>query len=233
MSKKSCLFSCAALALVFSVQQLPAFAQGYAPTGWEANQQSLITQDAAAGLINSGQAAQLENRESQIQAQQQAYMAQNGGRLTGQEQQQIDSELRGVNKHMGHDVRRDMQNNPAAMSQFMQGNPNLPWGMQRNVQNMMGQTGYNPQWQNNGLGPMVNPQMINQQMINPPMGQFQNGSQPWSQQNQGQFGHHHHHGEFGGGFNGSGVFGGGNGGNGGSYGGSNNFQGRSWNGNGQ
>ncbi len=64
------------------------------------NQQNTINQDRASGLLNPAQAATLQNIEAKIQAQQQQYLNQNGGSLTNKEQQHIDSELRGVNKHL-------------------------------------------------------------------------------------------------------------------------------------
>ncbi len=228
MFKKSYVLSGAALALLFTIHPAPVCAQGAAPTGWEVNQQSRINQEAASGLINGQQAGRLENREAQIQQQQQQYMNQNGGTLTQGEQRQIDSELRGVNHHMGQDVRRDLQNNPNMMNQMapmMQGNPNAAWQTQRPWPNNFGQAQFNPQMPDNNMGQMP---MVNQQNSQWPNQQWQN------QQNPGQFGHHHHHGQFGGGFNGANGFTGGNnvtGGNG--WNGGNNSQGRNWGGNGQ
>jgi hypothetical protein len=228
MFKKSYVLSGAALALIFTIHPSPVCAQGAAPTGWEVNQQSRINQEAASGIINTQQAGRLENREAQIQQQQQQYMNQNGGTLTQGEQRQIDSELRGVNQHMGRDVRHDMQNNPNMMNQLapmMQGNPNAAWPMQRPWPNNFGQAPFNGQFPVN-QGQMQMP-MVNQQASQWPNQQFQN------QQNPEQFGHHHHHGQFGGGFNGANGFTGGsnvNGGNG--WSGGNNMQGRNWGGNG-
>ena len=83
----------------------PALAQNF--QNWETNQQAQIQQDATGGQLNANQVQHLQNREAQIQAQQQAYMTQNGGALTGAESRQIGHELASVNHQIGRDVNRN------------------------------------------------------------------------------------------------------------------------------
>ncbi len=92
---------------VASVLMLPAGANAQNAMNWSANQTGQIQQDLNSGLINAGQAAALQNREAQIQAQTQREILQNGGTLNPLQQRQLNSELRGVNKALGKDIRRD------------------------------------------------------------------------------------------------------------------------------
>lgn len=75
---------------------------------WATNEANKILQDQSSGAINANQAANLQNRDAQIQAQQQQYLNQNGGTLTPQQSQQIGSELR----HLNGKLNRDVRNNP-------------------------------------------------------------------------------------------------------------------------
>jgi hypothetical protein len=213
LTKSKILFSLTALSLICGTQAVPVFAQGGAPTNWETNQQGAINRDVSQGALNVGQAAALQNREAQIQAQQQQYMNQNGGTLAPQQQRQIDSELRGVNQNINRDVRHDAaQNNPFGMQAAGQ-----QW---QNGFSNQGQF-QRPQWPNNvaGQGQWQNPQWQAQQMGNPQ--QWQGQQMGNSQQGQsGQNGGHHHHHHDGNGFGGLGGNGSGAGGNGsGSFGG--------------
>ncbi len=161
------------LASLCLAQTMPATAQMTAPTNWEAKQQNTINQEAASGVINSKQAAALQRREAQIQAQQQQYLNQNGGTLTTQQKHQIDSELRSVNKHLNSDVKRNAaQTNPAGV-------PLVAPAWQNSAQRQWQQWPNNAppqQWQNN-----VPPQ------------QLQNANQTqWQSQQNGAYHHHHH-----------------------------------------
>ncbi len=95
------------VAIMFLV---PATAQAQGVQNWLTNESNKIQQFSNNGLINSGQSSKLQNRNAQIQAQEQQYLNQNGGFLTPQQQQQIGSELRGVNKRLHNDIRQDNPN---------------------------------------------------------------------------------------------------------------------------
>ncbi len=103
MSLKSSMIPLAA-ALFVSVAPA-AMAQNY--QNWDVNQQNQIQQSAAAGMLNANQAQHLQSRDAQIMAQQQAYMAQNGGYLTPGENRQIRSELSHVQNGINRDVSRN------------------------------------------------------------------------------------------------------------------------------
>src|SRR5271163_2374357 len=95
--------------LVASLMMIPVAANAQGFLNWAANQAGQIQQDMGTGLINPNQAAGLQNREAQIQAQEQNDLARNGGYLSPLQQRQISSELKGVNRALGRDVSR---NNP-------------------------------------------------------------------------------------------------------------------------
>jgi len=95
------------VATVATLSTSGAFAQNL--QNWENNQTTQIQQDTATGVLNPQQAAGLQNREAQIQAQQQRYLIQNGGILTPQQQQKISSELLKVQGKVNKDARSNTQ----------------------------------------------------------------------------------------------------------------------------
>lgn len=168
------------IAVLSCCSLLPAAAQ----QGWINNTAGQIQQDAGAGLINSGQAAALQNRDAQIQAQEQQYLNQNGGKLTGQERRQINGELRNLDRHMGSDIRRDNptltpSSFPAVAPGFVPPNagwqprPQTGWPMPQNGWQSMPQTGWQP---------------MPQGTLTP--AQYQTTNPNYSQQ---PYHHHHHH----------------------------------------
>jgi hypothetical protein len=133
----------------------PAFAQNL--QNWETNQQTQIQQDASSGLLNSGQAQYLQNRETQIQAQQQAYLKANGGTLTGGETRQIQHELSSVNHQLGRDVARNTGGRQAYYpANYTLGNyapyqwRNYNGYYQQAQPQYTGNWGYKHHWVNNG-----------------------------------------------------------------------------------
>jgi hypothetical protein len=114
--------------------------------GWESAQQNSINQAQATNALTPGEASRLDSKESAIQAQQQQYMNQNGGHLTGGEKAQIGNEMRNVNQRMQTD-------------EF------------NNAQNASGQHGHHRRWQaNHGFGQQQMPQNMNGGFV-PPGGQ--------------------------------------------------------------
>ena len=165
------------LVAVLTVVSLPKASAQWQPQNWQAGQQNQINQDANSGLINPNQAANLDRREAQIQAQQQMYRAQNGGYLTPQEQNQVGSELRGVNGNL----RRDMAGNGAM--NYANGAYNAPAQWQNG-------NGYpQQQWRNMGGYPQAGVQNVNGYPASNgymPQNGYQQGQNPQ------QFGGHHH-----------------------------------------
>lgn len=135
-------------------------AQSAPPAAWEANQQTIINSDLAAGRITAEQAAALRNRAAQIQAQQQAFMNQHGGLLTGQEKHLIDHELSGVNKAINHDVKWNANNGvngvPGMPPAWQQSNP--AWQRWQTNSAQPWQYGAPGHWQNANYVPGANPQ---------------------------------------------------------------------------
>jgi hypothetical protein len=202
LTKSHFLYSLSLMTLL-TVSISPVFAQAATPTNWETNQQNQINQAAAAGAINPTTQAGLQQAESQIQAQQQQLLNQNGnGTLTPQQKQQIDADLRGVNRNLRSDIR----------SQSPNGYPGTAPNYQNQWQRPQWQANVPPQWQNSQQQWQNSQQQLQAQNANP---------QTWQQHG----GHHHHHNGNGGGqgYGGSNGYGNGannyNGGNG--YGGYN------------
>jgi hypothetical protein len=74
--------------------------QAYHPNAREANQDQRIANGLKSGQMTSGEAARAENTQSHIDQQTAADRAANGGRLTGQERQQINSEQNGASRQI-------------------------------------------------------------------------------------------------------------------------------------
>ena len=70
------------------------FQQGLNNQAWQ------VQRGLNSGVINQGQAAQLDGQIYNIQQQQQVERAMNGGQLTGMERQQIGNEMRSVGQQM-------------------------------------------------------------------------------------------------------------------------------------
>jgi hypothetical protein len=159
--------SIALIALASCLPLLPATAQ----QNWLNNAASQIQQDAGSGLINGGQAANLQNRENQIQSQENQYLQQNGGKLTSPERHQIQNELRGLQNHLGGDVARNTgavpPGYPGYYSRFS--GQNAPFGFQPTG---MPFTGY----------PTVAPGTVYPAQYQTAPGQYPN-----------QYHHHHYH----------------------------------------
>jgi hypothetical protein len=137
---------------------------------WLTNEENKIQQDAGSGMINSQQAGNLQNRAAQIQQQEQTYLNQNGGTLTPQEGRQIGHEVRGLNRGLSRDVRRD---NPAFGNGWLP--PGTPTGTAAPYY-PYAQYAPNPYAQ-------PNPYQLNQANWTPAE------RQAWEQQHP----HHHHH----------------------------------------
>ncbi len=78
----------------------------------QGNQQSRINQGVRSGQITPGETRNLENRDTSINRQAQADRAANGGRLTGQEQHQINQRQNNVSRSINQDAHN--ANNDAA-----------------------------------------------------------------------------------------------------------------------
>lgn len=85
-----------------------ALAQGL--PGWQAGQEAQIQQGAAAGMLSPGQYSHLQYDESKMANQENRWLRQNGGRLTGHEQHVISNEMRNANREMSRDVRHNSYN---------------------------------------------------------------------------------------------------------------------------
>jgi hypothetical protein len=163
-----------------------AFAQN--GQGALVNEASQIQSEYGTGMINAGQAGQLQQREQQIVNQQQSWMAQNGGKLTPQEDRQIHSEVRGLNRHLQKDTYR---NNPGLANYYNGWRPqvggNYPYSGQYPPQNYP----YNgnslaqyQQWQQFlQTHPGYNPQNVYAGQYNPQNGPY---NPYYAQQSQGQ-----------------------------------------------
>lgn len=157
MSLKSSMIPLAAALLVTVA---PAMAQNY--QNWDMNQQNQIQQSAASGMLNANQAQNLQARDAQIMAQQQAYMAQNGGSLTQGESRQIRSELSHVQNGLNRDVSRNtgLVNGVSSYMPVNYASNGLyrPYQNYSNYTNVLQQVpsqyhnnwGYRHQWSNNG-----------------------------------------------------------------------------------
>jgi hypothetical protein len=163
-----------------------AFAQN--GQGALVNEASQIQSDYGTGMINQGQAGQLQQREQQIVNQQQSWMAQNGGKLTPQEDRQIHSEVRGLNRHLQRDVSR---NNPGLSNYYNGWRPQVGTGYPYNGQYPPQNYPYNgyslaqyQQWQQFlQTHPGYNPQNVYAGQYNP---QNMPNNPYYAQQSQGQ-----------------------------------------------
>lgn len=79
------------------------FGHGNEVNSREGNQQQRISQGVRSGQMTPGETRNVENRESSINHQAQADRAANGGRLTGQERQQINQRQNNVSRSIYND----------------------------------------------------------------------------------------------------------------------------------
>lgn len=84
-----------------------ALAQNY--QAWESQQQSQINQAVSNGLLSPQEAAKLQAKQAKVQAEQQLFMAQNGGVLTQDQNNQIQNELRGIQRGFQKGIARNGQ----------------------------------------------------------------------------------------------------------------------------
>lgn len=128
---------------------------------WLNNEEGKIQQGMGSGMLNSGQATNLQNQQAAIDQQVVQDKAANGGRLTQQQKQQVAAEEKNMNWQMNKDA---YQNNPNAYSQRAFGGYPRPvsnWNPNWNANNVNYQQpqNWNPNWnqQNANFNPNINP----------------------------------------------------------------------------
>ncbi len=105
------------------------FGRGNEVNTRQGNQQQRINQGVRSGQMTPGETRNVENRDSSIQRQAQADRQANGGRLTGQEQQQINQRQNNVSQSINND-RHNANNDAAAAAR----NNRAPQGEQRQAE---------------------------------------------------------------------------------------------------
>ena len=97
----------------------------------QGDQQQRINQGVRSGQMTPGETRNVENRDSSIQRQAQADRQANGGRLTGQEKQQINQRQNNVSQSINND-KHNANNDAAAAAR----NNRAPQGEQRQAQHV-------------------------------------------------------------------------------------------------